>query len=205
MFKKKKASKDDKIMDSLLNFNGQNYSTENNFNVVNPDDYFVIKNDFQEGSANQSAIGRNSVVNYQNKYVSTGKRLASSEVVDISSFTKKKEVEVVDDTKKEENLEVKTEENQEPEEDIFSFFDQKDGEEEDLFGDDFWSFGETDVKDSVKEEIKEEAKEEKDLKVVEPVPEITLPPKPVAPKKPRKKKRAIDIDIISGGTGGDII
>ena len=100
---------------------------------------------------------------------------------------------------------MKTEENQEPEEDIFSFFDQKDGEEEDLFGDDFWSFGETDVKDSVKEEIKEEAKEEKDLKVVEPVPEITLPPKPVAPKKPRKKKRAIDIDIISGGTGGDII
>ena len=92
MFKKNKPSKDDKVLNEMLDFSEKNYKSENNFDVVNPDDYFVIKNDFQEGSKNQNAIGRNSVVGYQNKYVSTGRRLASSEVVDISEFSKKKEV-----------------------------------------------------------------------------------------------------------------
>ena len=205
MFKKRKPSKDDKVLDEMLSFSEKSHRTENNFDVVNPDDYFVIKNDFQEGSNNQNAIGRNSVVGYQNKYVSTGRRLASSEVVDISAFSKKKEVSVVDDTPKEElpqPEEEKKEESAEEEDDIFSFF-KDDGSEDDIFGDDFWNFGETDVKDSVKEEIKEEEK------VVEVKPEpVAIPvvqPKPVVQKQPRKKKRAIDIDIISGGSGGDII
>jgi hypothetical protein len=73
MFKKNKPSKDDRVLNEMLDFSEKNYKSENNFDVVNPDDYFVIKNDFQEGSKNQNAIGRNSVVGYQNKYVSTDK------------------------------------------------------------------------------------------------------------------------------------
>lgn len=124
-------------------------------------------------------IGRNTNLVYRNKYVSTGSRLATTEVVDISEFGKKEEtpapapepeVKPVSDGADAEELK--------PEEktsidDLFSFFDEEDNDAGLVTGE--------------QEEPKEEEKK-----------------KPVA-AKPRKKKRALDIDIISGGQGGDII
>lgn len=121
-------------------------------------------------------IGRNTNLVYQNKYVSTGKRLATTEVVDISEFGKKEEklapepvVKPISDGSDAEELKP---EEKSSIDDLFSFFDEDEGETGSVIGE---------------HEIPKE--EEK---------------KPVV-AKPRKKKRALDIDIISGGQGGDII
>lgn len=122
-------------------------------------------------------IGRNTNLVYRNKYVSTGKRLATTEVVDISEFGAKakpapeKQPEVKPIIDYSESEELKPEEKSSVD-DLFSFFDEEDDK--------------IDLADEVQDEPKEEKKS------------------PVA-AKPRKKKRALDIDIISGGQGGDII
>ncbi len=137
-------------------------------------------------------VGRNSGIKYVNKYsvISGTSKLANSDVVDVSSYkgygsTANNNVddlaESVKDVKPEPQTNVQT----------------KDDDDFDKFFDEFMSeLG----------EIKKEQNSEKEEPVVEePKIEVKEKKKEVQRATPKKKKRNIDIDIISGGVGGDII
>lgn len=146
------------------------------------DEYFKNISKTENKSA---SFGRNSGLEYKNKYsLVGGSKVASNNVVDISTFRKKDDIlkpnidEIKEDKKDDElkdNGETSTED-----EDFDKFFD-----------DFIKGLGETENKNAVSKP----SFEDKPLKVSEPK----------VKKEVRKKKRAIDIDIISGGVGGDII
>ncbi len=143
---------------------------------------------FEEG------MGRNSGLEYKNKYAiySANKKLASADVVDIGTFKQNKQ-RFKDEEKKEDLTETKSE--------IPSTDDTDD--DFDKFFDDFMSKLESDDKQDESRDDATEAEE----KIDELTESIAVKPE-VPIKKPRaqrKKKRSIDIDIISGGVGGDII
>lgn len=134
------------------------------------------------------SFGRNSGLTYQNRYAKAGGKLASNNVVDVSVFKKAVSEESIN-SKVEEETEKEAEEDEE-------ILDTKPTESND--DDDFDKFFEEFMNDlNNSEESENEPQSVPDIKAVEE--------KPKKPKAPRKKKRAIDIDIISGGIGGDII
>lgn len=129
-----------------------------------------------------ATFGRNSGLVYNNKYSKASGKLASNKVVDISSIKKRvEEPKIEEPPKVEEEVEEK-EENLETEQSQSS-------------DDDFDKFFEDFMRD-----LNSESEESEEKPIEEPKVE-----KPKKPRAPRKKKRAIDIDIISGGIGGDII
>lgn len=131
------------------------------------------------------SFGRNSGLTYQNRYAKAGGKLASNNVVDVSVFKKAVSEEPI-------NSRVEEETEKEAEEETL------DVESTESKDDDFDKFFEEFMNDlNSSKEAEDEPQVVPDIKAVEE--------KPKKPKAPRKKKRAIDIDIISGGIGGDII
>ncbi len=127
-----------------------------------------------------ATFGRNSGLVYSNKYSKASGKIASNNVVDVSAFKKKVEepkIEKPEPQPVEEQEEVKEEPQDLTKDDDF-----------DKFFEDFMRDLNSESEETEEEPIKEPAIE-----------------KPKKPRVPRKKKRAIDIDIISGGIGGDII
>lgn len=143
------------------------------------DEYFKNVRITENTSA---SFGRNSGLEYKNKYsLSGGGKVASNNVVDVSAFRKKEEKpEPVMPEKKEDDELTKPNETLSEDEDFDKFFD-----------DFLKGLGETE----------NEKPGNKGSKEVEP----KKTSKPKVKNAVRKKKRAIDIDIISGGVGGDII
>lgn len=140
------------------------------------DEYFSNVSRKENKSAN---FGRNSGLEYKNQYTKASEKLASNKVVDVSAFRKKEEES--EPTEQIETIEADTNSNSTEDEDFDKFFD------------DFLNgLGETGEKEE-QEESKEEAVSQKKES------------RPRVKNAVRKKKRAIDIDIISGGIGGDII
>lgn len=180
-------------------------------NADSSDDAFLVSavnsdGDFFESPEEEAdktrGYGANSGLAYINKYSSTNQKLATTKVVDVGAYKKP----VKEPEKVAEPLpEVKNEETVLDEEDILlKPVDENDNEKAD---DDFDSFFEDFMKRAgaketeAKQKEKEEEKQESVAVKEESKPVMKLKKPPVK----RKKKRAIDIDIISGGIGGDII
>ncbi|MGN1259292.1 MAG: hypothetical protein ACI4T8_03610 [Christensenellales bacterium] len=162
-----------KELESLVNELDKTVSASNSanfdFNELNESAEYV-------SSDKKNFIGRNTNLVYRNKYVSTGKRLATTDVVDISSLSKPKQEEKKSDVIEDKNNdEEEKKPNLDSIDDLFSFFD-----------DDNESLADKPVDEKIEDKI-------------EPVKKVQNP------KIVKKKKKAIDIDIISGGHGGDII
>ena len=143
--------------------------------------------------------GANSGLAYVNKYSSTNQKLATTKVVDVGAFKKP----VKEEPKPASPPSVKPADKTKSSDDVLFEPIKEDGEnsEDDS---DFDSFFE----EFMKKNSADKKTEEKNPTVIIQEPEEVKKPKPASPKKPvtkRKKKRAIDIDIISGGVGGDII
>lgn len=143
------------------------------------DEYFTNISKAENKSA---SFGRNSGLEYKNKYsLAGGSKVASNNVVDVSAFRKKEEKPAPEIIENKDNEEPKKSDETTTEDEDF-----------DKFFDDFLKgLGET-------ENEKPESKGNEEVK-----PEKNSKPK--VKNAVRKKKRAIDIDIISGGVGGDII
>lgn len=162
-------------------------------------DYFESPQELQDKTR---GYGTNSGLTYVNKYSSTNQKLATSKVVDIGAYKKPvKEAEKKPeptpapkpDFEKLEPVAPSFDELQNAEE---SLVDSED--DEDMSESDFDSFFDEFMKKTAKE--KEEPKKV-EVKKIEPV----VKKQPTKPSVPRKRKKGIDIDIISGGYGGDII
>lgn len=177
-------------------------------NGKNEDEYF--ENFLIPTGEETVSIGARSGLKYQNKYQKAGSVLAGSDVVDIASL-KKKEVESVKkavEPPKKDTLPL-------PEPDLLPEPPQTKAD------DDFDKFFEELMRESEKEKEEKPLDEEVDssnldetldslleeVKAVEKPKAVQKPrvstPKPKAPRA--KKRKLIDIDIISGGVGGDII
>ena len=146
--------------------------------------------------------GSNSGLAYVNKYSATNQKLATTKVVDVGAFKKTVKEEPkpqsMNPTPPMASLDEKGKED-----DVLLEPIKEDSEEDSADDSDFDSFFEEFMKKTSEREKNANAKVEEAPKVESPKIE-----KPKAIPKPavkRKKKRAIDIDIISGSSGGDII
>ena len=166
-------------------------------------DYFEGPQELQDKTR---GYGTNSGLAYVNKYSSTNQKLATSKVVDIGAFKKP-----VKDPEK--NLEPKPETPSEAEfeklEPVAPDFNQEksvsdsllESEDGNIDDSDFDSFFDEFMKKTSTTEAKPEVEANEEQNTVE----VKMPASIKKPSVPRKRKKGIDIDIISGGYGGDII
>ncbi len=197
LFRRKK--KNNNLNDYPVNFENTN----------NSDDSFLVSaisssptSDFfdnSNGNSRSRGYGVNSGLAYYNKYSSTNQKLASTDVVDIGAIKKPAPVVQKPEPVKEEKKDAFLDE-----EDILLKPVDMEESEQNQEDADFDSFFEDFMK-KTKGEVKPEKKDEKVIPAINPVPVVQETPKPKKSPVQRKKKRAIDIDIISGTGGGDII
>lgn len=195
----RKKNKTNKLSnDNFINFENLNDSDDSflvsAISKTPNSDYFETPNEVVEKTR---GYGANSGLAYYNKYSSTNQKLASSEVIDIGAI--KKPAPVI----KPEPIEPVKEDDYLDEGDILLKPVDMGVEEKDQ---DFDSFFEDFMKKTKVEEKStiEEKQIEPSVEPVQPV-KVEERPKPKKAAVQRKKKRAIDIDIISGTGGGDII
>ena len=179
------------------NVDGKNYGNADLSALIgNGDEYFK---DVDKTENKTLGFGRNSGLEYKNKYSMASTKLASNDVVDVSKFKKRVEPE------KPKVSEISPEEK---DEDLLNSSLSETPDQQSDGDDDFDKFFEEFMRDlDNKEDSDNKTTQENTEQQTKLTERIEEHPKVVAKKQPgtRKKKRAIDIDIISGGVGGDII
>ncbi len=150
--------------------------------------------------------GSNSGLAYVNKYSATNQKLATTKVVDVGVFKKPvKEVPKPVESEKGSAQIPLLEKDKDKKDDVL-LEPLSDDEEESDFDSFFEEFMKKTADKEKEQKVEEKKIEDKKVEPIKETPKIEVKSKVVskpAVKKPRK--RAIDIDIISGGVGGDII